>query len=218
MHHVFNRSDSVVGVLLYVCTVSSILLSVAVSVVQSFPSYRQLGPGGNIWFQVEAGCIAAFALDYVARLVSCMALPWTDEAVSSIGVQQGNRDTPSSAGGALGSMQWLWRAVLRKLARFVVSPLNVCDALAIFPFFIELTPSLPSTPTAAFRILRLLRLLRLLVIGGTGGVAVFARTLRAAADALGLLLFVVLLSALFFSSAMFYCEQVPPCEYAEVPP
>ena len=60
----------------------------------------------------------------------------------------------------------------------------------------------PSFGASAF-----LRLLRLVVVGGHDGVAAFLRTIWTAADALGLLLFVMCVGLLAFSSAVFYCEQ-----------
>lgn len=210
-HYVLNRSDSIVGAAIYACRLTSILFSVGVSIFQSFPGYRQLGPdrSENVLFLLEAGCIGAFAMDYIARLLTCPAVPWTDEDAEVRPLSAPITRTVMSRVGLVAetSFQCLWRVVLRKLLHFLANPLNVIDAVEIFPFFIEFAPTLPSPPTEVFRVLRLLRIMRLLEGGGTSGVAVFASTFRAAAEVLGLLLFVVFLLMLFFASAVFYCEQ-----------
>lgn len=201
-HRILNTTDSLAGVAAYACTVASIVLSIIVSCVQSFPAYRREDNRADAWASVEASCIATFTLDYVLRLVTAPAVPWSDE-IDAASTLRAPRCLPPETS----YLRWLWRAVLRKLLRFVVSPLNICDAVSIFPYYVELAPALPSTPTAIFRCLRLLRLLRLVVVGGHDGVAAFLRTIWTAADALGLLLFVMCVGLLAFSSAVFYCEQ-----------
>lgn len=121
VHHIFNSNDSIVGAAVFSCTILSILLSVVVSCVQSFPAFRRGNDRASMWFTLETACVVAFTADYVVRLVTAPAVPWSDE--------EGGEDSPpeSPPRSASGRLRYLWRAILRKLLHFVLSPLNVCE-------------------------------------------------------------------------------------------
>jgi hypothetical protein len=90
----------------------------------------------------------------------------------------------------------------------MVSLFNLIDAAAIFPFYVILLfPGSLGTGTAILRVMRLARVLRLARNSKSfKGVEVMGKTLVAAADALGFLLFLVGLAIVLLGTLAFFCE------------
>lgn len=93
---------------------------------------------------------------------------------------------------------------------FVRSPLNIIDFLAVVPFYIEL--ALGSTgiggSSAVFRVVRLVRVFRVFKLSRyLSWVKVFTKAMSTSLQPLIMLLVVVLIGMVIFSTAIYYAEQ-----------
>eukprot|EP00003_Mantamonas_plastica_P013922 TRINITY_DN2418_c0_g1_i1.p1 TRINITY_DN2418_c0_g1~~TRINITY_DN2418_c0_g1_i1.p1 ORF type:complete len:461 (-),score=118.25 TRINITY_DN2418_c0_g1_i1:1429-2775(-) len=100
-----------------------------------------------------------------------------------------------------------------KVGRFVISPLNMVDLLAILPFYIELTVNAVGGEAgvgglAVIRVIRLARVFRIFKFSkySTGFVLV-GRAMKKSTDALYLMVFLVGIAMIVFSSGIYFGEQ-----------
>lgn len=93
---------------------SSIVLAFISLCLESFSSARSSprSSSSSVYWDIDALCASLFLVDYAVRLVTCFAVPWT-------GDQAGK---PSFG-------RYAWHA-LRNLTHFVLTPLNIIDAIA----------------------------------------------------------------------------------------
>jgi hypothetical protein len=110
--------------------------------------------------------------------------------------------------GALSATLFLVRKNALRVLAWMASPFNLIDAVAIFPFYILLIfPGSLGSGTAILRVMRLARVLRLSRNSKSfKGVEVMGRTLVAASDALGFLLFLVGLALVLLGTLAFFAE------------
>eukprot|EP00948_MAST-09A_sp_MAST-9A-sp1_P001173 g1173.t1 len=99
--------------------------------------------------------------------------------------------------------------------KFLSGFLNTVDLIAIVPFYIELVdktvnPNVEQSggSTAVFRVLRLIRVFRVFKISRyLKWVKVLGVAMRESASPLAMVLFVIMIATIFFSSAIFFAEQ-----------
>ena len=92
--------------------------------------------------------------------------------------------------------------------RFVKTPMNVVDMVAILPFYIGLLLTDGVDGLSVVRVVRLVRVFRVFKFGSSmSGLAVFKSTMVHSFDALLLLLFFVGLAILLFASVIFFAEK-----------
>jgi hypothetical protein len=123
INHVFNSPDSRMGKIIFIFLGLTIMVSVISFCAATMPVYRgedSTPPLG--FFVVDAICLIIFSVDFILRLLTCMAVPWSDES----GAAECRPLTCCSL---------LWFRLFRKLFHFLLSPLNIIDAVAIFPSF-----------------------------------------------------------------------------------
>jgi uncharacterized membrane-anchored protein YhcB (DUF1043 family) len=95
------------------------------------------------------------------------------------------------------------------LLKFIRSPLNIVDFLAILPFYVELAlgTSLAGS-SSLLRIMRLIRIFRIFkVTRYLPWVRVFINAMTLSLQPLLMLVFVILIAVIVFSSAMYYAER-----------
>jgi len=104
----------------------------------------------------------------------------------------------------------LW-AFEKKRWEFVLAPMNVIDAAAISPFYIELIADLSGSgqiESSWLRVLRLLRLARVLKLGKySEGLRMFANTMISSANALIAQVMLMAIFAVFVASLAYFAEQ-----------
>lgn len=122
INHTFSVPDCVAGQVVFVLENSAILVVVAAYCVSSSPQYRS--PSADVppafWY-IDVVCAAVFLFDYVVRLLTCFALPWESSSEHNLASSE-EKPCYASIPGAL-----------RNLLYFLVSPLNVVDAVSVFP-------------------------------------------------------------------------------------
>jgi hypothetical protein len=92
--------------------------------------------------------------------------------------------------------------------RFLQSPLNIIDILAVLPVFLELMVSTTTGSSAIIRVIRLVRIFRVFKITRyLPWVRVFSNALWLSAQPLIMLLLLVLIAMVLFSSAIYYAER-----------
>lgn len=97
--------------------------------------------------------------------------------------------------------------------RFIMTPMNVFDLMAVLPFYIEIVlGSLGAEDTPALRLFRLVRLVRVIRIFKLGryatGMRLFGEALAGSTTALSVLVFLLGMGVVLFSSALFYVEKL----------
>jgi hypothetical protein len=91
---------------------------------------------------------------------------------------------------------------------FLLSPLNLIDILAVAPFYVELFLTASDSGSTMLRTLRLVRVFRIFKLSRyLPWVRVFSNALALSTEPLLMLLVVVLIAMVIFSSAMYYAER-----------
>jgi hypothetical protein len=95
--------------------------------------------------------------------------------------------------------------------RFLLSPLNWADFVAILPYYIEVISANGGSKDVDLRIVRLIRLARIFRVFKlsrySAGLQVTGRAMANSADALTLLIFFTVIAMLIFSAAIYYAER-----------
>jgi voltage-gated potassium channel Kch len=105
--------------------------------------------------------------------------------------------------------------------RFILSPMNVFDLMAVLPFYVELTLSssgVQDTPfLRVFRLVRLARVIRIFKLGRYAtGMRLFGEALAQSGTAISVLVFLLCMGVVVFSSALFYVEKLSCPEVDEL--
>ena len=92
---------------------------------------------------------------------------------------------------------------------FFSSYLNWIDVLAVLPFYVELAAaSLDLKGTRVLRIVRLVRVFRVLKLGGKfEKLQVVSSAMRDSMDMLAMMMFLLILSIIIFSTLAYFCEE-----------
>mmetsp|Transcript_24174 Transcript_24174/g.77204 ORF Transcript_24174/g.77204 Transcript_24174/m.77204 type:complete len:410 (-) Transcript_24174:1236-2465(-) len=100
-------------------------------------------------------------------------------------------------------------AVCPSKRRFFLNPINFVDLVAIVPFYLErYLRVLSGSNAAVFRVVRLVRVFRVFKISRyVSWIRIFAEAMIQSAQPLMMLLFVMMIGCVFFSSAMFFLER-----------
>ena len=121
--------------------------------------------------------------------------------------------TPSSvavAAAAVFTLEFVLRlACCPSIRKFVTTPLNIIDFVAIMPFYVELLlGDSVSGSSAVVRIFRLIRIFRIFKVSRyLPWVKVFANAMLLSLNPLLMLVFVILIATIVFSSAIYYAER-----------
>jgi len=96
---------------------------------------------------------------------------------------------------------------------FVRRPFNVLDLVATSPFYIELVLRALGVSNAqslrAFRLVRLIRVIRVFKLGRyAAGIRLTAKALAASSQAISVLVFLLCMGVVLFSSALYYIERM----------
>jgi hypothetical protein len=165
-----------------------------------------------VFANVEAVCVIAFTVDYVARL---FASPWTREHVIGHASRGDANPVFHFSSDIHGDRKNAAIAIARnrgcgscRLLRFILKPMNVIDFIAIFPFYAEMiVASGGGNGLLVLRLLRLGRVLRLLKLGKRNqGMIIFANAFSTASGVLGLLMFMIVLINILFGSLLYLAE------------
>merc|ERR1719253_614409 len=140
------------------------------------------------WAALEVGCTVVFTLEYLARLAVCEE---GEDSVSHI--------------------------------KFIITPMNLFDLLAVAPFYIELIlRAAGAEDTPALRVFRLVRLVRVIRIFKLGryatGMRLFGEALAGSTTAISVLIFLLCMGVVLFSSALFHVEKMSCPEIEQLRP
>lgn len=96
---------------------------------------------------------------------------------------------------------------------FVISPMNFCDLIAVLPFYIEaVLNSVGFSDTLAlraFRVVRVVRMVRIFKLGRyASGMRLVGEALRDSSHAISVLLFLLSMAVVLFSSALYHVEKL----------
>jgi voltage-gated potassium channel Kch len=105
--------------------------------------------------------------------------------------------------------------------RFIITPMNVFDLTAFLPFYLELVfrfAGAEDTPALrVFRLVRLVRVIRIFKLGRYAtGMRLFGEALTGSTTAISVLVFLLGMGVVLFSSALFYLEKLSCPELAEL--
>jgi len=155
-----------------------IVLSIAGFCLETVPTMYRASP--MAWETLEVVCTVVFSIEYIGRLAVC----------------EENATNPPTT-----HLRWM------------VTPMNVFDLMAVLPFYVELIlGALGAEDTPALRLFRLVRLVRVIRIFKLGryatGMRLFGEALAGSTTALSVLVFLLGMGVVLFSSALFYVEKM----------
>lgn len=158
IYHLMNTPDSLIGLGIFAFMGAVISVSVLSFIAETMPHYRRPDPDEQAtrslaaFSTIDVVCLSIFTVDYFARLFTCVAIPWTDEYPT------GNSAETATPPLSLGRRAW--RAVGRKAWAFFRSPLNLIDAVAIFPSYVPLFTTSSALGDGSAKKLLILRAVR----------------------------------------------------------
>jgi len=177
-----------------------ITLSCTAFVVETIPAMC-CGRYDHVWENIEVVCVAAFTIEYIARLIVCPVWACGDE--NSLF----NWHVPTSRTEENGTDRAMRELFCR--CRFFWKPLNLVDCAAILPFYV--TAALPNSGaggTQFLRVIRLARVFRLFKLSKySEGMHLLSSTMVRSWRALGMLFFFMVISVIVFSSIMYFVER-----------
>ena len=182
--------------------IAMITLSTTAFIVQTLPQF--VFSPNPAWDAIEKGTIAgAFHPSIHACLCHCLAL------CMYLPPRSNPRTRPLIL--SVFTTEFMLRiCCCPSLRAFVTSPMNIIDFLAIAPFYAELiySGSPSGSSSAILRILRLIRIFRVFKVSRyLPWVRVFASALTSSLQPLLMLVFVILIAMVVFSSAIYFAER-----------
>lgn len=104
--------------------------------------------------------------------------------------------------------------------RFLVRPMNVCDLLSVAPVYAEVFLKgfgADAEVLRAFRVVRLIRIVRMVKLGRyASGMRLMAEALMRSSQAISVLVFLLCLGVVLFSSALFHVERLSCADIEEM--
>ncbi|KAG9412705.1 Potassium voltage-gated channel sub G member 1 [Aphanomyces cochlioides] len=105
-----------------------------------------------------------------------------------------------------------------ELFKFIQDIFNWIDMISIIPFFLEMFLNLKGSSFGAIRIIRLLRVARILKLSRyTTSIQVFVRALTLSVKPLFMLLFLIIVAMIIFSSALYFAEMTDSPKFCRNP-
>ena len=146
---------------------------------------------------IEMFSIFIFTLDYVIRLCTVFAVPLETAGLVPIAEADGMPVQPQKM------------SKVGKTIRYASTFLNIIDAIAIVPFWIDIFQENPGGGGFGFvRVLRLARVFRIFRLGKfSEGLGLFVRTMESSMPALTLLGFFNIIGSVLFGSMAYFCEM-----------
>eukprot|EP00283_Hemiselmis_rufescens_P015000 CAMPEP_0173467600 /NCGR_PEP_ID=MMETSP1357-20121228/75359_1 /TAXON_ID=77926 /ORGANISM="Hemiselmis rufescens, Strain PCC563" /LENGTH=494 /DNA_ID=CAMNT_0014435751 /DNA_START=45 /DNA_END=1526 /DNA_ORIENTATION=- len=179
-----------------------IMLSCSCFVVETMPELC-CGRFDHVWNPIETICIAAFTFEYVSRFLLCPIDYGTE----------GNLHLMQQASRVYAQMEPMWADHFRSRLRFIWSPLNVVDVVAILPFYIDILIAGSGGNLQFVRVIRLARVFRLFKLGKySGGLQLLAKTMAKSMRSLLMMCGMLAVVIILFSTFMYYLERGRFCD------
>jgi len=154
---------------------------------------------GPVFSYIETVCIAVFTFEYLIRLFTVHSVRFAyifgfeKEVVVPIVESHPAPPEPNCC---------------RKILTWIVHPLVIIDLLAVLPFYLTLILANSSVNLSFLRTLRLLRVFRIFKLGKySSGLKMFITVLYRSKEALGVMVFFVLLAMVLFGSIVYFAES-----------
>lgn len=176
-----DPSSSQVAQAISIIIVSTIVVSIGCFVLETIPSVYYASP--SLWLALEVVCSVIFTTEYFCRLAVC---------------DQG------------GEEEVIFR---HAVVRFLLTPMNFFDLMAVLPFYVEVILRSAGLRNSAglrmFRLFRLIRMVRIFKLGRyASGMRLIGEALKNASQAISVLVFLLCMGVLLFSSALFHVERL----------
>ena len=207
-----NPQSSTGAWLWSVSMLSLIIVSCGAFVLETHPLLC-CGRYDHVWQQIELVCIVAFTIEYCVRFYVCPLM--YGARPNSVALRKARRAATLLAQSPTST--WSWQVLKeegRCRLRFAFSPLNLIDAIAILPFYIEaiLTALGVELDLGTLRIIRLVRVFRLLKLGKYNeGLQLLAVTMQKSIPALLMLSFVLTIALVICSAIVYMIERGTWC-------
>lgn len=196
-YQTMTKTSSVMGIFYAIVINSFILLAVLSVCISTLPEYRIMEEKGLQivdFFTIETACIVMFTIDYVCRLL-CVAAQYANFRKQS---------TIDENGTVFES----FLCTIKIYAKFVFNPLNIIDLIAIIPYYVTFNSGYSTLNLQIIRVLRLTRFGRLFKTLRYFPMAeLLLQVMLESLPVLLILMLVVGLFVIFFSSFIFICEE-----------
>jgi len=153
---------------------------------------------GPVFSVIETVCIAVFTFEYLTRLFTVHSVRvnfiFGFEKEILVPLVESHPAPPEPN-------------FLKKIWIWMTNPLVIIDLLAVLPFYLTLILANSSVNLSFLRTLRLLRVFRIFKLGKySSGLKMFITVLYRSKEALGVMVFFVLLAMVLFGSIVYFAE------------
>jgi len=158
-----------------------ILLSILFVVLETMPDLKDVPE--VFWFAFETFFVVVFTAEYVLRLLVC-----------DVAGKKNDEDDDDDE---------------MTIFRFVTTPMNVVDVVAVLPYIFAFLPDTSDSVTGILRAVRLVRLFRVFKLARySAGLKLMIVAMSNSIQALGVLVFFLSIGCVLFSSMMFHVEKL----------
>lgn len=180
--------------------VACIFISIICIVIETLPSLRDDDNAGKFFIAVEIFSTVVFTIEYALK---CYAIeptpkPPVMEDSEELEEEEEEEEVPAETNA---QARWRWMR----------QPMEIIDVVAIAPFYIELICTLVGIDVSAITILKLLRVVRIFRVFKlskySSNLQLCGDVMKNSTDSLGLMIFMLMIVSVVFSSFEFFCEK-----------
>lgn len=181
--------------------VACIFISIICIVIETLPSLRDDGNAGKFFIAVEIFSTVIFTIEYVLKCYAIEPTPKPPFIEGSEEPEEPPEDEEELPAETNAQARWRWMR----------QPMEIIDVVAIAPFYIELICTLVGIDVSAITILKLLRVVRIFRVFKlskySSNLQLCGDVMKNSTDSLGLMIFMLMIVSVVFSSFEFFCEK-----------
>jgi len=187
--------------------VGCIFVSIIAIVIETLPSLRKNNSAGKFFIAVEMFSTIIFTVEYLCKFSTIEPDPEPPEPPEG----EEPLDEPAPAEAEEDEEPKEPETICQARCRWMKQTMEIVDLVAIAPFYIELVCNLVGIDASSISILRLLRVVRIFRVFKlskySSNIQLCAKVMVDSKDSLGLMVFMLAIVAVVFSSFEFFCEK-----------
>jgi len=200
----FSQFSNIAAIFIVGC----IFVSIIAIVIETLPSLRENDSAGKFFIGVETFSTAIFTIEYLFKFYAIEPPP---EPPPKPAEDEDAKPKPVAAAVQEEEEEVEPLTHCQARCRWMRQPMEIVDLVAIAPFYIELVCTLIGIDVSAISILRLLRVVRIFRVFKlskySSNIQLCASVMVDSRDSLGLMVFMLAIVSVVFSSFEFFCEK-----------
>jgi len=191
--------------------VGCIFVSIIAIVIETLPSLRDNSSAGKFFIGVEMFSTIIFTVEYLFKFSTIEPAPEPPEPPEPPEGVELNPEQPVADPEETDEPPAEPETICQARCRWMKQSMEIVDLVAIAPFYIELICNLVGIDASSISILRLLRVVRIFRVFKlskySSNIQLCAQVMVDSKDSLGLMVFMLAIVAVVFSSFEFFCEK-----------